>query len=299
MYPWKKQTKLYNKMKENELEHILNHAFAEDVGKGDITTNHLVSETAFAKAQMRAKANGIIAGLPIAEKVFRKLDPNLIWKPNLKDGDRVKKGDLIVEMEGSCRALLTGERLALNLMQRMSGIATKTAKYVKTVKNKKVQILDTRKTVPGLRVLDKYSVKTGGGSNHRIGLYDMVMIKDNHIKIAGGIIPAVRQIKKSVPDSIKIEVETTTINEVKEALTAKADIIMLDNMSLEDMAKSVKLIDGKAKTEASGNISLKKLKRIAQTGVDYISTGAITHSVKALDISQNMIITDTIDKTCE
>jgi nicotinate-nucleotide pyrophosphorylase (carboxylating) len=273
-----------------ELEYIIEHAFREDIGDGDITTNNLVPENSVAKASMTAKADGVIAGLPIAEKVFKKLDPNLIWKPLVKDGDTIKKGDVIVEMQGSFRALLTGERLALNLMQRMSGIASETAKYVAEVKHTNVQILDTRKTVPGLRTLDKYSVKTGGGTNHRIGLYDLVMIKDNHIKIAGGIAPAVEQIRKSIPSHIKVEVETTNLEEVKEAVVAGADIIMLDNMSNEAMTEAVHLVDGKAKTEASGNMSLERLKGVAETGVDFISIGALTHSVKALDISQNIIL---------
>jgi len=273
-----------------ELEYIIEHAFREDIGEGDITTNNLVPENSAAKASMTAKADGVIAGLPIAKKVFKKLDPNLIWKPLVKDGDTIKKGDVIVEMHGSFRALLTGERLALNLMQRMSGIASETAKYVAEVKHTNVQILDTRKTVPGLRSLDKYSVKTGGGTNHRIGLYDLVMIKDNHIKIAGGIAHAVEQVRKSIPNHIKVEVETTNIEEVKEALSAGADIIMLDNMSNEVMTEAVHLVDGKAKTEASGNMSLERLKGVAETGVDFISIGALTHSVTALDISQNIIL---------
>ena len=273
-----------------ELEYIIDHAFREDIGGGDITTNNLVPENSIAKASMTAKADGVIAGLPIAEKVFKKIDPKLIWNPLVKDGDTIKKGDIIVEMQGSFRALLTGERLALNLMQRMSGIASETAKYVAEVNHTNVQILDTRKTVPGLRTLDKYAVKAGGGTNHRIGLYDLVMIKDNHIKIAGGIQTAVEQIKKSVPSHIKIEVETTNIEEVKEALQAGADIIMLDNMSNEAMSEAVKIVNGRAKTEASGNMNLERLKGVAETGVDFISIGALTHSVKALDISQNIIL---------
>ena len=272
-----------------ELEYIIDHAFREDIGEGDITTNNLVPETTSAKASMTAKADGIIAGLPIAEMVFKKLDPNFNWNPKFTDGDAIKKGDLIVEMEGSFRAILTGERLALNLMQRMSGIASETAKYVAEVRGTKVQILDTRKTVPGLRSLDKYAVKAGGGTNHRIGLYDLVMIKDNHIKLAGGITPAVKQIRKAVPSTIKVEVETTNLNEVREAISAGADIIMLDNMNNEMMTEAVGIINGKAISEASGNMNLSRLKGVAATGVDCISIGALTHSVIALDISQNII----------
>ena len=273
-----------------EIEYLIDHAFQEDIGNGDITTNNLIPESTVAKATMTAKADGVIAGLPIAEKVFRKLDPDLSWKAKIKDGDFVRKGDVFLEISGSFRALLTGERLALNLMQRMSGIATETAKHVNEVTGTKVKILDTRKTVPGLRSLDKYAVKMGGGTNHRIGLYDMVMIKDNHIKIAGSITNAVEQIRKAVPAEIKVEVETTNLNEVEEAVMAGADIIMLDNMSNGMMTKAVELINGKAQVEASGNMTKERLAGVAATGVDFISIGALTHSVKALDISQNIVL---------
>ena len=273
-----------------EIEYIIDHAFREDIGNGDITTNNLVPESKTACASMTAKADGVIAGLPIAEKVFRKLDENLQWTPKVQDGDFVKKGEVIVEIAGTFRALLTGERLALNLLQRMSGIASETAKYVAEVTGTKVQILDTRKTVPGLRTLDKYAVKMGGGTNHRIGLYDLVMIKDNHIKIAGNITTAVQQIRKEIPADMKVEVETTNLEEVKEAVQAGADIIMLDNMSNEIMSQAVDIIDGKAKVEASGNMNISRLKGVAATGVDFISIGALTHSVTALDISQNIIL---------
>jgi nicotinate-nucleotide pyrophosphorylase (carboxylating) len=284
-----------NHMKEigldiQELDFIIDHAFSEDIRTGDITTESLVPETATTKASMTAKADGIVAGLPIAEKVFQKLDPQMKWMPKVQDGDPVQKGDILVEMEGTFRALLTGERLALNLLQRMSGIATETAKYMKELEGSKTRILDTRKTVPGLRILDKYAVKMGGGTNHRIGLFDMAMIKDNHIKIAGGISKAVEQVRSNIPGHIKIEVETTTLQEVQEALKAGADIIMLDNMSNEMMSKAVKIIQGKALVEASGNMNIQRLKGVAATGVDVISVGALTHSVTALDISQNIEI---------
>ncbi len=271
-----------------EVDFIIDHAFREDIGSGDITSNSLIPESANAKASMTAKADGVIAGLPIAKKVFEKLDSKLNWLPLVKDGDFVKKGDLIVEIEASFRALLTGERLALNLLQRLSGIATETSKYVKEVEGTKVKILDTRKTVPGLRTFDKYAVKMGGGTNHRIGLFDLAMIKDNHIKIAGGIEKAVSQVRKAISTDIKIEVETTTLDEVILAAEAGADIIMLDNMSNEMMIEAVKLINGRSVIEASGNMNIARLKGVASTGIDVISVGALTHSVIALDISQNI-----------
>lgn len=266
----------------------IDYALKEDIGNGDRTTNLLIPSGLTTKATMVAKSAGIIAGLEVAKYVFTTLSPDIIWKTFLNDGDKVAKGDIILEITGSYRALLTGERLALNFMQRMSGIATETANYVDALSDYKTIILDTRKTAPGLRLLDKYAVKMGGGSNHRIGLYDLVLIKDNHIKVAGGITKAVAQIKKNIPGRIKIEVETTTIEEVNEALVAGVDIIMLDNMSTETMAECVKVISGRVKVEASGNITLERLKEVAATGVDFISIGALTHSVKAFDISMNI-----------
>lgn len=270
------------------IKSVIEYALNEDIGKGDITTNSLIPIDLQTKATMVAKSTGVIAGLAVAEYVFRTFSTDIIWKTFVNDGDKVSKGDLIVEISGPYRALLTGERVALNFLQRMSGIATMTAYYVDTLKEYKTQILDTRKTVPGLRLLDKYAVKMGGGTNHRIGLYDMVLIKDNHIKIAGGITNAVAQIKKNLPDGIKVEVETTTIKEVQEALAAGVDIIMLDNMSNSTMAESVKIISGHAKVEASGNMTMERLKEVAATGVDFISIGALTHSVAAFDISMNI-----------
>jgi len=270
------------------IKSVIEYALNEDIGNGDITTNSLIPIDLQTKATMVAKSTGVIAGLAVAEYVFRTFSSDITWKTFVNDGDKVSKGDLIVEISGSYRALLTGERVALNFLQRMSGIATMTANYVETLKDYKTQILDTRKTVPGLRLLDKYAVKMGGGTNHRIGLYDMVLIKDNHIKIAGGITNAVTQIKKNLPSGIKVEVETTTIKEVKQALAAGVDIIMLDNMSNSTMAESVKIIGGQAKVEASGNMTMERLKEVAATGVDFISIGALTHSVAAFDISMNI-----------
>lgn len=271
-----------------EIRHIVDYALNEDIGNGDITTNSLIPSDLKAKATMIAKSDGVIAGLEVAEYVFRTLDKDILWKTFVSDGDNIAKGTTILEITGSYRALLTGERLALNFLQRMSGIATMTANCVNTLNGYQTKILDTRKTVPGLRLLDKYAVLKGGGTNHRIGLYDMVLIKDNHIKVAGGITKAVAQIKKNIPANIQIEVETTTLDEVAEALSAGADIIMLDNMTTQTMAQSVILINGKAKVEASGNMTIDRLREVAATGVDYISIGALTHSVVALDISMNI-----------
>ena len=267
---------------------LIELALAEDVGDGDITTDNIIPSGIRRKAKMVAKANGVVAGLPVAEMVFRKLDPNLIWNELIPDGSKVKNGDVMVEFEGSYRALLTGERTALNFLQRLSGIATMSAIYADAVKDFQTVILDTRKTLPGFNKLDKYAVKTGGASNHRIGLHDMAMIKDNHIEVAGGIAAAVKAIRNSIEHGIKIEVETNSLAQVQEAIDAKVDIIMLDNMDMETMRKSVELIAGRAKVEASGNITLERLRDVAATGVDYISIGALTHSVTALDISQRI-----------
>ena len=277
------------KSKFHHLELIIEQALNEDIGVGDITTNALIPETMERTATMVAKAKGIIAGMEVAEAVFKHLSPQIVWKPFVRDGDAVENGTLLVEMSGSFRALLTGERLALNFLQRMSGIATMTRLFGEQVGDYKIKILDTRTTVPGLRLLDKYAVRAGGGENHRIGLYDMVLIKDNHIKVAGGIKKAVEQIRKEIPAGMKIEVETTTLDEVQQALEMNADIIMLDNMTNETMRICVETINHRAKVEASGNMNLERVREVAATGVDYISIGALTHSVTALDISMNII----------
>jgi nicotinate-nucleotide pyrophosphorylase (carboxylating) len=272
------------KLDNNEIDKIISRALKEDVGTGDITSNLIIPRNKTAKAFILAKEEGVIAGLKIAKSVFYKLDKNIRWKNLVMEGEVVSAGTKIAEMKGPYRALLTGERTALNFLQRMSGIASITLKYVEQLSDLKTKILDTRKTVPGLRLLDKYSVKKGAGTNHRIGLYDMVLIKDNHIKAAGNISQAVKQVRGKLNKKIKIEVETASLDEVKEALTSGADIIMLDNMSIKQMKEAVKIINGKAKVEASGGVDINSVRMIAETGVDYISVGALTHSVKALDI---------------
>ncbi len=270
------------------IEKIIELAIEEDVYSGDITTNSLIPEENLAVAEMTAKANGVVSGLEVAKMVFEKFDKNIKWEPLVDEGSLVKRGDKIARVEGSYRTLLTAERIALNILQRMSGIATATSLYVAELSGTKTQLLDTRKTAPGMRILDKMAVKAGGGKNHRMGLYDMALIKDNHIKVAGGITEAVREVRASAPD-IKIEVEVTNIEETRQAINAGADIIMLDNMSNEQMAAAVKLINKRADTEASGNMNLERIKEVAKTGVDYISVGALTHSVTALDISMNIV----------
>ncbi|AGY52989.1 putative nicotinate-nucleotide pyrophosphorylase [Bacteroidales bacterium CF] len=271
------------------IEKIISLAIEEDINTGDITTNALIPEESRATAEMTAKAPGIVSGLDIALRVFKYIDSTIVWTPLVKEGESVSKGDKIARIEGSYRALLTAERTALNILQRMSGIATATAIFVKELEGTKTRLLDTRKTAPGMRLLDKMAVKAGGATNHRMGLYDMALIKDNHIKVAGGITNAVKQVRASIQAGIKIEVEVTDLNETREALAAGADIIMLDNMSNEAMAEAVKVIDRRAETEASGNMNVRRLKEVAATGVDYISVGALTHSVTALDISMNIV----------
>ncbi|MDL2283061.1 carboxylating nicotinate-nucleotide diphosphorylase [Odoribacter sp. OttesenSCG-928-G04] len=272
----------------NLINQLIDLAIEEDIATGDITTDSIIPAHSRAVAEMKMKADGVVSGMAIARLVYERFEKDIIWTPLVKDGDRVKKGDIILRIEASYRCLLLGERLSLNILQRMSGIATETARYVRELDGTKTELLDTRKTAPGLRVLDKMAVKDGGGTNHRMGLYDMSMIKDNHIKVAGGIPHAVKAVRAKITPGIKIEVETTNLNEVQEAIDAKADIIMLDNMDNQTMKTAVELINGRAKTEASGNMSAERLKEVAQTGVDYISVGALTHSVKALDISMNI-----------
>lgn len=269
----------------NIFDKIITMSLEEDAPNGDITTIATVSPDAVISGRFVAKADGIICGLEIIGRTFEICGGGFELETYFKDGEAVRKGDIIARVKGNAQTILTGERTALNLIQRASGIATLTAAAVAQIKGTSAKICDTRKTMPGLRVLDKYAVRAGGGSNHRFCLSDGILIKDNHIKAAGSITEAVTRAKEYAPHTIKVEVEVETIGELKEALAAKADIIMLDNMSNEMMRESVAIVAGKALTEASGNMGEKDLRAVAETGVDLISIGALTHSVKALDIS--------------
>jgi len=267
---------------------LIKNALQEDIRREDITTRATISKSKKAVGKFLVKADGIIAGLEVAKAVFKQVDPKIKFEIKIKDGSKVKYGDVAAVVSGKAQSLLTAERTALNFLQRMSGIATSANTYAEKIKHTKAKVIDTRKTVPGLRALDKLAVKLGGCANHRIGLYDMFLIKDNHIEVAGSITKAVDacvKYNKKHHKKFKIEVETKNLKEVEEALKTKADIIMLDNFEVSEMKKAVELIDGKCKVEASGGVNLDTVKAIAETGVDYISVGALTHSVKALDIS--------------
>lgn len=264
-------------------------ALKEDMPLGDITTDNTIKPGTKAKAVLIARQDAIIAGLDVFERVFKLLDANTTFTRHVQDGDHVDNGAVFLEFEGEASNLLKGERTALNFLQHMSGIATKTAEFCKLVQDLPAKVVDTRKTIPGLRYLDKYAVRAGGGSNHRFCLSDGVLIKDNHIKAAGGIKQAIEQVRAGIPHTVKIEVETESLEQVEEALQAKADIIMLDNMSREMMKKAVKLINGRALTEASGDVHLDTVRDVALTGVDIISVGELTHTVKAANISMRFI----------
>ena len=276
---------------ENLINKLIDLGIEEDINTGDITTESIIPESMNAVATMTAKQDGVISGLEIVKLVYERFQKDTVFTPYFKNGDSVKKGDVILKVEATYPTLLRGERLSLNIFQRMCGIATETAKYVKELVGTQTELLDTRKTAPGLRVLDKMAVKDGGGTNHRMGLYDMAMIKDNHIKMAGGITKAVEQVRARIAEGVKIEVEATCLAEVQEAVAAGADIIMFDNMTNEAMTEAAAYIKSTGKpikTEASGNMSIPRLKEVAATGVDYISVGALTHTVKAMDISMNI-----------
>lgn len=269
---------------------IIKQALREDIGSGDITTVATVSKNDKSEAEFLLKVSGVIAGLEVVRRVFSIYDESIIFTPLCKDGEKVNANTIIAKAEGSSASLLTTERTALNFLQRMSGIATMANNFSEEIKHTKAKIIDTRKTVPGLRMLDKLAVKLGGCENHRIGLFDMFLIKDNHIAASHGITNAINaciKYRDEQKTSFKIEVEVTNLVQLEEALKSDVDIIMLDNFEVEMMKKAVKIVNGKCKLEASGGINLNNVKSIAESGVDFISVGALTHSVKALDISLN------------
>ncbi|HSV76493.1 MAG TPA: carboxylating nicotinate-nucleotide diphosphorylase, partial [Bacteroidales bacterium] len=264
-------------------------AIAEDLGTGDITTNSVIPEESKISGQFIAREDGVVCGLGVLMRVFAIIDPLVVILPIVKDGQRVVSGQVLAQISGPARSILSGERVSLNFLQHLSGIATKTARIVESVEGTGVRILDTRKTIPGLRWLEKYAVRTGGGTNHRMNLSDGLLIKNNHIKAAGSITKAIEQARLNAPPTLKTEVEVENLEQVQEALTAGADIILLDNMNLDTMRQAVELINGNAVTEASGNMEQKNLADVAKTGVDMISIGGLTHSVKALDISLRVL----------
>jgi nicotinate-nucleotide pyrophosphorylase (carboxylating) len=267
------------------VDKLIKNALEEDIGWGDVTANATVPADRPASGRFLAKEKTVVCGIDVARRVFVLIDPDVDVKVIIEDGKIAGKGDVIAEVSGNARSILAGERVALNFLQRMSGIASRTRDCVRQVKGMSAQITDTRKTTPGLRILEKYAVRVGGGKNHRYNLADGVLIKDNHIRAAGGIRPAVEAARAAIPHTLKIEVEVEDFAMIEEALAADADIIMLDNMSEKDMKKAVELIGGRALVEASGNMGDKDLKEIAETGVDIISIGALTHTIKSADIS--------------
>ena len=268
-----------------QADHLILEALKEDISSEDVTTNSVMKEAVAGEVDLICKQDGIIAGLEVFERVFTLLDPDTKAELYCKDGEEVKNGQLMGKVKGDIRVLLSGERVALNYLQRMSGIATYTNSVAKLLERSKIKLLDTRKTTPNMRIYEKYAVRAGGGYNHRYNLSDGVLLKDNHIGAAGSVTKAVQMAKEYAPFVRKIEVEVENLDMVKEAVEAGADIIMLDNMSPEDMKKAVELIDGRAQTECSGNVTKENIARLTEIGVDYISSGALTHSAPILDIS--------------
>ncbi len=272
----------------HSIQHLIELAISEDVGSGDITTDNLVAPDLTGNGIIIAKEPLVVAGLDIAKQVFETFDPNVLFTSGFSDGDTLKKGEILLEVEGKLDALLKGERTALNFLQRLSGIATHVRTYVETLKGKDVRLVDTRKTTPGWRVLEKYAVRMGGAFNHRMGLYDGVLIKDNHIAVSGSIKKAVAHIRNNVSHLVKIEVEVSDIFEAKEALEAGADVIMLDNMDIAGIKEAVKVIAGRALVEVSGMVTKDDLQTLASTGIDIISAGALTHSAGSIDLSMKI-----------
>lgn len=269
-------------------QEVVKQALKEDLGLGDLTSPNIFPPNHHSKAFLLVKEECILCGIPVAQEVFRQLSPEINFIVHRQDDEKILPQTIIAEISGPTHFLLSGERVALNFLQRMSGISTMTSLYVAEISDFSTRIVDTRKTTPGLRVLEKYAVRVGGGTNHRIGLFDAVMIKDNHVQAAGGIKKAVDLVKKNIPFLTPVEVEVSTCAEAIEALEAGADVIMLDNMTTENMTQAVKLIEGRTLVEASGGITISRLREIAATGVDVISVGALTHSVLAIDISMKI-----------
>ena len=272
------------------LNALARHALAEDIGTGDVTTLFTVPADTQGVARMVAKSAGVIAGLPVAQTVFAQINPSLTLHFDVEEGARVQPGDVILTVTGAAQSILTAERVALNFAQRLSGIATKTAHFVELIAGTRVRIVDTRKTTPGLRVLEKYAVRVGGGYNHRFGLYDAVLIKDNHIAASGSITQAVTNAFARAPHTMTVTVECDTLRQVQEAVDAGADIVLLDNMSVEQLEQALEIVAGQAGTEASGGVNEDTVRAIALTGVDIISVGALTHSAVALDISLDLTL---------
>lgn len=268
-----------------QADHLIRQALEEDITSEDITTNAVVRGSCMGEVKLICKQDGVIAGLPVFERVFKLLDENTVFETEVSDGEEVKKGQEIGTLRSDVRVLLSGERTALNYLQRMSGIATYTRQSVELLQGTKIKLLDTRKTTPNMRIFEKYAVKMGGGYNHRYNLSDGILLKDNHIDAAGGVKRAIEMAREYAPFVRKIEVETESLDMVKEAVEAGADIIMLDNMTVEEMKEAVLWIDGRAETECSGNVTKERIQSLANVGVDYISSGALTHSAPILDIS--------------
>ena len=280
---------MFKEKNKNQIDNLIKLALNEDVGLGDITTRSIISEKDIFQAEILAKNDLVLCGLDIFKAVFFYLDTNVSYCDDIfKDGDFIKSGTIFLKMKGRGVALLEGERVALNIIQRLCGIASLTKQYVDRAKS--IKILDTRKTTPGLRIFEKYAVICGGGVNHRFGLFDAILIKDNHIKASGGITQAIEAVRKRNKGLMQIEVEASTLEEVKDAIAAKSDIIMLDNMTIEDTKKAVEIIGKKAKIEVSGSISLEKLGTLSKLDINFISIGSLTHSPKASDISMNFIL---------
>lgn len=268
---------------------IIGAALEEDMPQGDITSESVIPDDSRSQAAILAKENGILAGLDVAKRVFEKIDPDVKFEKKKNDGQEFSSGQTLAVLKGASISLLKGERTALNFLQRMSGIATETGKYAKALKGTQTKVLDTRKTTPGLRSLEKYAVKMGGGQNHRHNLSEMILIKDNHLKLVGNISEAVKRAKEKVAPGMKIEVETTCLKDVQEAVQSGADMVMLDNMPVDEMREVVEWVKGRIPIEVSGMVTLEKIRRIADLGVDYISVGSLTHSYKSVDISMEFL----------